>query len=563
MSQRPITGYLWYSLDDGQTPNVVNTPTVQSSSRGSSNSTPDDQSNDSILLSHTSVGNQTVTPVDGNVASPLSHVKASSKNAVTKDQRARKSKNNSVSDMAAHRVPSKSSRTTNDMACQIKHVTDTISQNDIVDRSLTDMLESAFSSDSAADSNDTRCTSSSLVEQIVMIDSKLIHSEMKLEQQCADNISLKNQVELLHSELEQCQKSSNKQKQEIKKLMNENDRLRRDPSRFNGMRSFTESTNADSSDIKHELDITKAKLTSLRENLTGLSSRMIDVLEDGPTKTNKNNASDNNDHNDTPFTLVMHSKQGRRLLQQQHRASQPAPVPQPPRPTPPITPHPRGQPIPVICGVTTSGQPEPLRHGTPHGTNLQQLRHSSTRQTRGRAPPPIDTVIIGTSLTRGLGPKLSAFGTQATCYTYAGATIPCIRSRISNIIPGDSNPRLVVLQCGGNDAEHESSHKVTREYDALIGEIQQRCPRASIMLSKIPPRKNNKGMLDNISRVNAYLQHRASEGDDVSIMDVCPQDPALYRNDLVHFNTKGCRVYAKLMHSKLSHFTRCPNHVFR
>ena len=121
----------------------------------------------------------------------------------------------------------------------------------------------------------------------------------------------------------------------------------------------------------------------------------------------------------------------------------------------------------------------------------------------------------------------------------------------------------LVLQCGGNDAEHEPCHKVTREYDALIGEIQQRCPRASIMLSKIPPRKNNKGMLDNISRVNVYLQHRASEGDDVSIMDVCPQDPALYGTDLVHFNTKGCRVYAKLMHSELSHFTRCLNHVFR
>ena len=32
---------------------------------------PDDQSNDSILLSHTPVENQTVTPVDGSVASPL------------------------------------------------------------------------------------------------------------------------------------------------------------------------------------------------------------------------------------------------------------------------------------------------------------------------------------------------------------------------------------------------------------------------------------------------------------------------------------------------------------
>ena len=97
----------------------------------------------------------------------------------------------------------------------------------------------------------------------------------------------------------------------------------------------------------------------------------------------------------------------------------------------------------------------------------------------------------------------------------------------------------------------------------FIGDIQRRCPRASIILSKIPPRKKNKDVLNNISRENSFLQHRATESDGVWVIDVCPQDPALYRKYLVHFNVKGCRVYAKQMHSKLSNFLRFSHQMSR
>ena len=70
--------------------------------------------------------------------------------------------------------------------------------------------------------------------------------------------------------------------------------------------------------------------------------------------------------------------------------------------------------------------------------------------------------------------------------------------------------RCVVLQCGGNDVEKQPSNEVTKEYDCLIGDIQQRCPRASIILSKIPPRRHNKDVLNKIIRVNTYLQYKFS-----------------------------------------------------
>ena len=46
------------------------------------------------------------------------------------------------------------------------------------------------------------------------------------------------------------------------------------------------------------------------------------------------------------------------------------------------------------------------------------------------------------------------------------------------------------------------------------------------------------------------------KGDKVDVIDICPHDPALFRKDMVHFNVKGTRVYAKQMHSMLSHFIR-------
>ena len=199
----------------------------------------------------------------------------------------------------------------------------------------------------------------------------------------------------------------------------------------------------------------------------------------------------------------------------------------------------------------------PVRTQSLH-TPAQQQQHSGSD--RGQL---LETVVIGTSITRRLGAKLNALGSDATCYSYPGFRIPEIRSRIPHILPRDDQPRRVVLQCGVHDAEVHPSSEVTKQYDTLIGEIQRRCPRASIILSKIPQRKKNKDTLKNISRVNAYLQHRATEGDDVWTVDICPHDPAMFKKDLVHYNTKGCKVYAKQMHYKLVNFTRFSPQMIR
>ena len=216
-----------------------------------------------------------------------------------------------------------------------------------------------------------------------------------------------------------------------------------------------------------------------------------------------------------------------------------------------------------MCGITGPANTQAsqiTRHQQPSASSTASqgtARGQHTATSSARQSP--ETIVIGTSLTRGLGAKLNAHGTNATCYMYAGSTILEIRSRIPHVLPSDNQPPRIVIQCGGNDAESQPSNEIIKQYDNLIGDIQRRCPRASIILSKIPQRKKNKDVLNNISRVNSFPQHRATESDGVWVIDVCPQDPALYRKDLVHFNVKGCRVYVKQMQSKLSNFSCSPN----
>ena len=506
MSQRPITGYFGSLLSGGENPDTTPTGMTQSEKQLSS-------------------------PLDSQ-----SGVSIGSDSTTGSDRTANQSTSNPDD--------SRGSGDSGELTVQPDHDTnDNLTQsenNGLHNRSLTEMLASAFQGETSPDNP-------SLVEQVVMLESQLIHETMQLDLERKDNTSMRNQVQLLQCELEQSKKRSDKQKQEIKRLLGENDNLRRDLSWYNGMRRFAETGTQPVIDLTDELQSTKVKLQSLKEHMVDITSRMIVALEESPDAERNGD-----DDDDTPFTLVTHSRRGRQLQRQQSaRSRQVVPQPHPPNRRPEIPTPTQGQPIPVVCGVAGSHNLQPV-----HALSQQQ-RPSSTSSRH-----PIETV-IGTSLTRGLGTKLNALGTDVTCYTYTGSRIPEIRSRIPHLLPCDNQPRRVVLQLGGNDAELQPSSEVTKQYDSLIGEIQQRCPRASIILSKIPPRKKNKDVLKNISRVNAYLQHRATEGDDVSTFDICPHDPAMFRKDLVHFNAKGCRVYANQMHDKLSNFTRFSPQMFR
>ena len=66
---------------------------------------------------------------------------------------------------------------------------------------------------------------------------------------------MQHQIDLLQSELTKYKKMSDKQRQEIKKLASENDNLKRDLSRHNGMRRFTENPESHASKLLDELQL--------------------------------------------------------------------------------------------------------------------------------------------------------------------------------------------------------------------------------------------------------------------------------------------------------------------
>ena len=164
--------------------------------------------------------------------------------------------------------------------------------------------------------------------------------------------------------------------------------------------------------------------------------------------------------------------------------------------------------------------------------------------------------VIGTSLVRGLGPRLNKRGFEVSSFVYAGCEIPMLCDRIENILNDNYQPDAVVLQCAGNDLENgRPSSQVVQQLDYLIHEVKRCCPRAKIMLNQIAPRGNNSELLENISMVNTFICNVSRKKTNrVVSCEACPIMYRHYQRDGVHFNHAGKQLYANAMAKTLSHF---------
>ena len=428
--------------------------------------------------------------------------------------------------------------------------TTTPANDDVVfhERSLTDMLASAF---------DDNMELNSPNDHIAILESQLAITQKQLDTERAEKQHLASVADLLDGEINDYQKIISNQKKEIKRLNNENDSVRRDLSHFRGMKRYTtdgrvtpdiHKENASHNAIKDELDVTKAKLASLREHMMNVTSSLITAL-DGDTTEPVDLIS-----GDDGFQEVISRRQRRRPQTEPSAASRLRPTTAYNQPQQQYA---QGRPIPVIA----SGGPQVPSHVTSQSySNAATNRHSGSatgpaQRATQPAPPPA-TYVIGTSLTRGLGGRLNRLGISNTTYTYAGAEIPLIRSRIPHILPQNHPPQCVVIQCGGNDAVKRTADEVIAQYDALISDVQRHCPTACIALSKIPLRGKNTEVFSRIEHINSYLQTRTTHGDGVLFIDACPESLSMFKKDLVHFSARGMSFYAQRMFTQLSNFTR-------
>ena len=452
----------------------------------------------------------------------------------------------------------------------------------IINRSLTDMLApgtfTSQSTPSAAESGNNDVSS----ERSARLQAQITSAALALEHELSEKRSLNNAMDLLQKELEQYKRKQKNLQNEVKRLTSENDNLRRELSHYKGMRKYVvdnhdstkESGSSDTSNhamvLNEELATTKAKLASLREHVIDIGKTLISAA-DADTAVDGNQS----------FTEVV----PRRNRRQGHISSR--------------TPESDAiQSISVVIGtgrnisdnnnngynsdITTSRDyAGACRRNVTHGNNpngRQQHDHSVAQRTtttqsdatsqRRRVGQPYDnvhqtvtdnlptTLVVGTSLVRGLGSRLNNLGNSATTFTYPGRDIPYIRSRIQNIVPKQNPPERIVLQCGGNDAEQVPAGHVINEYDRLVSEVRRCCPRAKVILSTIPSRGNNANVHENIDLINSWLKRRSHYGDGVYCIDVCPQLPGHSKRDMTHFNAKGLNVYAKRLSVKMSNFSR-------
>ena len=212
------------------------------------------------------------------------------------------------------------------------------------------------------------------------------------------------------------------------------------------------------------------------------------------------------------------------------------------------------QPIPVVeIGAAARHAVRPCG-GAARETSERSHSSESYEPTKPSALHNGETIVIRTSLVRGLGAALNRQGIPVTSYTYPGADIPTIHSRIPGILPPRAGPARIVLQVAGNDATKQPAEKIAPRYESLINDIRRRCPHAEILLSKVPPRKGPNKTMDTIVEVNRIIDNFASRLSISHVINVCPTSLYHFRKDGIHFNAAGVNHYSYYMATALRNF---------
>ena len=351
------------------------------------------------------------------------------------------------------------------------------------------------------------------------------------------NEALKTERELLNDDLNSLNKLLDRFKKENKRLTSENDKLRREQSKRSGLRQYSTSTcNTQTDDIppfiQEAMDVSVAKFNSLCEQVSSIGQSLVENFSNAKMSAAPPTApggTSNVGMSNPPSATA----DGFQTVQSRKRQSKP----QVPRQT-------QGNPIPVINTNATRTSP-------PCPTYAQATAQTSTaprpRRAGQGARKRSKTIILGTSLTDGLSTELTKLGVPSTTHIYRGAKLDLLRERVPHIFSKDASkqPDKVVLLAGGNDAEETSADLTMNEYEGLVRDIRSVCPSTKIILSAIPPRKNNKTINDRIDEVNGYLYDRGQRKDNVYFVDVVPKDSKMFTKKKVHFNDEGKSVFAK------------------
>ena len=95
---------------------------------------------------------------------------------------------------------------------------------------------------------------------------------------------------------------------------------------------------------------------------------------------------------------------------------------------------------------------------------------------------------------------------------------------------------------------------ILARYESLIRDISSKCPDASIILCKVPPRKGTAKTISTINEINSHLDVFAERLHNVSVVDVCLRSVHHFKKDGTHFNRLGLNHYAQQLAGVLGNF---------
>ena len=407
----------------------------------------------------------------------------------------------------------------------------------ILGPSLNDLLSSPPASDASAGADNGESSSVPLAAREKRKPVRLTAVKQQLQQRVEESERLKTTVQLLekeidrkNKEIERINKNVSSHKIEIKKLIEANDNLMRQLSKCKANNTSPENVDngkCDLSDLKKHVSVAKSLLAA------------VDAEDD-----------------DSDFVRVSR--------RQRSKPSVPPSVPPLPVATDRVV-----TPLPANRSSSQDSARLPSATAATQGPSDSAAKTPAiptavkSHPSRARARPKM--AVIGTSLVRGLGHKLTKRGFDVTTFMYPGAELPVIRDHIPAILYNDFQPDVVVLQCAGNDIGNgRPTAQVVEQLDCLVQEIKRCSPGADIIINRIPPRGHNSNLIAEIEMVNTYITNVSKQrGLGVYCSDACPKMYRYFRKDAVHLNHAGKQLYANEMAKVLMNFPRRSLHQKR
>ncbi|QDU90043.1 GDSL-like Lipase/Acylhydrolase [Pirellulimonas nuda] len=175
-------------------------------------------------------------------------------------------------------------------------------------------------------------------------------------------------------------------------------------------------------------------------------------------------------------------------------------------------------------------------------------------------PPQRGIVFVGSSSVR-LWPVATSFPDRRVVNHGFGGSQICDSNHFFDRLVAPLKPHTVVFYAGDNDiAAGKSPAQVHSDFQAFVAKLHEALPETRLVYVAIKPSLARWKLADTIREANGLIREDA-EGDElVSYLDVWPPmlgadgtpRKELFREDGLHLNDEGYRVWTKLLRQSLA-----------